>query len=151
MKKVLLTLALVVITNLAFAQAMPIKSDDSFSGMFTFSNPCTGENVDMNISSKFSLRGTINGNRVNIIAHISGKYNGVGQTSGADYIGHGQLNDHLNFSLQNGQAVYNFVLRVNITTPGGGNNFKLRESFHITVNAKGEVTVVRGDFTVECQ
>ena len=155
MKKIFFVLML--LTSAAFGYsfaptgATPIKFDASGSGAFTFNNTCTGEMVTLNYTSDFSVRGVINGNRVSLSFHIQDHYDGTGNTSGANYQGSGNLNETVNFSLNNGQGEVNFVEHVIITTAGGGNNLKINASFHLTVNANGDVTVSRGDFSVVCQ
>ena len=151
MKKVFFALGLVVLSNIAFAQATPIKFDDAYSIAGVLANPCSGELVDFNIEGTFSVRGTMNKNRASLNIHQSEKYDGVGQTSGNNYSGHGQANQHQNIDLVDGYGNANGVLTVIITTSGGGNNYKVRQTFHITVNANGVVTVNRGSATVECQ
>jgi hypothetical protein len=152
MKKVLLALSLVALTNVAFAQATPIKVDVTFSDVFTYANSCSGESVDFTYTIEFSMRGTVNGNRVNTSIHQSEQYDGVGQTSGNTYHGNSQIKQTENYSLNNGQLIFDFVAHTMVTTPGGSNNLKISQTFHVTVNANGDVSVLRGDATTfECQ
>ena len=100
MKKFLFPLVLVALAAITYSftttGATPVKFDASTSGTFTFGNPCTGELVDMNFTSDFSIRGVINGNRLNLNYHIQEHYDGTGQTSGAKYQGSGNQNETIN-------------------------------------------------------
>ena len=48
---------------------------------------------------------------------------------------------------------YNYTLVNNfrIIGQGAGNNFLLHETFHITVNANGELTAVADNYSVDCK
>lgn len=81
---------------------------------------------------------------------FNGKATGTGLTTGAKYraheVEHGTLNT-------NGgqQSTETFIAKIHVTTAGPQNDFYLKTTFHITVNANGEVTVLRDAFRVECR
>ena len=155
MKKLSLVLMLFAVSSLSFAfspQAItPIKVDIPVSFTTTINNPCTGELVTLTETGEINLRGVINDNRVNISEHVSIQLNGVGQTSGATYVGHISKNVTQNISLINGELEFNVVINVNLNTSGGGNNIKETITFHVTVNANGDVTINRIDVSFVCQ
>lgn len=156
MKKLSLVLILFAVSSLSFAfspqAATPIKADIPISFTTTFPNPCTGELVTLTYTGDISIRGVINGNRVNITEHFNVQLDGVGLTSGAKYTGHISQNLTQNGSLNNGQLTINDVLNANLNVSGGQNNVKESASFHVTVNANGDVTSFNIDgFTQTCQ
>ena len=146
---------LFAVSSLSFAfgpqATTPIKVDIPISFTGSFNNSCTGEMVTLTETGELNFRGVINDNRVNLSEHVNVQLNGVGQTSGATYVGHVSENITINRSLINGAVEFNFVVNVNINTSGGGNNVKITLTFHVTVNANGDVTVVRSDFSSVCQ
>jgi hypothetical protein len=80
--------------------------------------------------------------------HINAKGTGVGQTSGAVY----QWNDAINESF-NASKGLNFTGNQSWLLIGQGKapNFKLNSTFHITINANGEVTAEVNNFSAECK
>ena len=74
---------------------------------------------------------------------------GVGMTSGARYQATGVTR-----SSENCRALpYNYTLVNNfrIIGQGTGNNYLLHETFHLTVNANGELTASADNFGVDCK
>ena len=155
MKKLSLVLMLFAVSSLSFAfgpqATTPIRFDAPISFTTNINNPCTGEVVTLTYTGDFSVRGVINDNRVNFTFHVNIQLDGVGQTSGAKYTGHISQNITANGSLNNGQFILNAVINANLNVSGGQNNVKESESFHVTVNANGDVTVIRGDASAVCQ
>jgi hypothetical protein len=158
MKKLLFALFLIAAATLTYsftmapkaqlnsqAQATPIHFDDSYEFTQVFFNECTGELVELNATGEFSVRGSMNNNRFNITVHTMEKY------EGENHRGSIMINEVQNGSLTNGQFVASFNANGILTTPGGGNNIKFSQTFHLTVNANGEVSVVRDEATRVCQ
>ena len=146
---------LFAVSSLSFAfspqATTPIKFDAPISFTGSFFNSCTGESVNLTETGDISVRGVINDNRANFSLHYNIQLNGVGQTSGATYVGHVSQNITINRSLINGAVEFNVVVNVNLNTSGGGNNLKGGIRFHLTVNANGDVTVARLDSSFGCQ
>jgi len=65
------------------------------------------------------------------------KYQGTGVTQGTD-------NGKVGF-------VSTFVNNFRVIGQGPGNNFMIHENFHITINAKGQVTAFVDNFSVTCK
>ena len=72
---------------------------------------------------------------------------GTGLVTGDKYQGTGVTQDQFNGKL--GSEV-TYVNNFRIIGQGPDNNLLLHETFHTTVNAKGEVTVVADNFSTEC-
>ncbi len=73
---------------------------------------------------------------------------GVGLTTGDRYVGTGVTQDQFN-----GTVGYEFTYINNfrIIGQGKGNNFLVHETYHVTVNANGEVTAYVDNFSVGCR
>jgi hypothetical protein len=155
MKKVFFALSLATLAVFTYSfvtpAATPIKEDIDDTYTTTFINPCTGEDVDLTYDGTISVRGVINNNRVNVTTQYNYQLSGEGQTSGATYVGHISEKFTENGSLNNGQFVFDVVVNANLNTSGGGNNVKETQTFHVTVNANGTVTVGRGESSAICQ
>ena len=154
MKRILLlAIAAIAFTTLPSFKAPPAIVTDThfdFPGPFGVFNPCNGEFVILDGTIGLDFHTVINGNRVNQSLHESGHLTGTGD-QGNDYVVNLNVNVHSNFSLVNGSWTYNAVQSFNVISKGGAPNFVLKTSFKITVNANGDVTVVRGDFSAECR
>lgn len=86
--------------------------------------------------------------------HVMSEFNpqgvsGTGLTSGDNYQGTGVTR----FDFNAGAIPFNetFVNNFRIIGEGTGNNLLIHATFHITVNANGEVTAIVDNFTAECQ
>jgi hypothetical protein len=73
---------------------------------------------------------------------------GTGVNTGDKYQATGVTQAHFN-----GKVGFEITFANNfrIIGQGPGNNFLVRENFHVTVNANGEVTAVVDNFRVECK
>ena len=103
-------------------------------------NPCTNELVDSNVRIHIVVNATMNANNVSGTFHLNFNAKGVGQTTGASYVGSESDNEPFSASLSNGRAVIHAVNRFIFTTPGGSNNWVVRVVSHVTIDASGEVT-----------
>jgi hypothetical protein len=93
---------------------------------------------------------TISGNRVSVFEVAAFHETGTGLSTGDKYESTVAYRwQPVSGSLVNGQFLTAFVAHAAITGPGPGNNMYFPLTFHITINANGEVTaeVERGDFT----
>ena len=75
----------------------------------------------------------------------------VGETTGDTYRATGGTKRSFEGSLQDGQSTFTFVNNFRLIGPGPGNNLFVHETFHITVNADGDVTVVHDSGSVDCK
>ena len=95
---------------------------------------------------------TINGNRFNVKSHFQPQgISGIGQSTGDKYQGTGVTQERFGGSFVNGQFSATFINNFRIIGQGPGNNFLIHETFHITVNANGEVTAFVDNFRVDCK
>jgi hypothetical protein len=118
--------------------------------------PCAaggaGEIVDLSGPLHVLMSFTINGNNVSGVQHFQPQgISGTGETTGAKYQATGVTSTTFQQSLQNGQASETFINRFDIIGQGPGNNFRVHETAHITINANGTVTVNFDNFNVECK
>jgi hypothetical protein len=118
--------------------------------------PCAnggaGEDVQLSGYLHAVISGTINGN------NVRGKFQfqpqgikGVGSVTGDKYQGTGVTQGELKGSLVKGQYQETSINNFRIIGQGNGNNFLVHAVAHITVNAKGVVTVQLGREKVECK
>ena len=95
---------------------------------------------------------TVNGNNVSGKFHYQPQGGSlVGETTGDTYRATGVTQGHFKGSFQNGQYTETFVNNFRMIGPGPGNNYLVHETFHITINANGDVTVNHDNFSVECK
>jgi hypothetical protein len=118
--------------------------------------PCAnggaGEVVALSGPLHTLITSTINGNKVSGKIHLNPQgLSGVGLDTGDRYHGTGVTQDHFNGSLQNGLYTETFVNNMRIVGQGSGNNFTVHESFHITINANGEVSSFRENVNADCK
>ena len=73
---------------------------------------------------------------------------GYGETTGARYQATGVTQDHFNGKVG---FTSTFVNNFKIIGQGPNNNFLIHETFHVTVNANGEVTAEVVNVKVKCQ
>ena len=73
---------------------------------------------------------------------------GVGLTTGDRYRGTGVTQDKFNGRVG---STFTFVNNFNIIGQGPGNNAMIHQNFHVTVNARGQVTAVVDNFRATCR
>lgn len=95
---------------------------------------------------------TVNGNRVTFRSanHPQG-ISGTGLTTGDTYQATGITQEVSTGSLVDGQFSDTFINNFRIIGEGADNNYLVRQSFHVTVNANGELTVFVDNFSVDCR
>lgn len=95
---------------------------------------------------------TINGNNFKVKVHDQPQgISGTGLTTGDRYRATGVTQQTFGGSFVNGQFSDTYVNNFRIIGQGPGNNFLVHEKFHITLNAKGELTASVDNFSVECR
>jgi hypothetical protein len=118
--------------------------------------PCAaggaGELVDLSGPLHTLITFTINGNNVSGKTHFQPQgISGTGETTGDKYQATGVTQESFTGSFQNGQFSDTFVNNFRIIGQGPGNNFLVHETFHITVNANGTLTVFHDNFSADCK
>jgi len=95
---------------------------------------------------------TINGNNVRAKFHFQPQgIKGVGLVTGDKYQANGVTQDQLKGSLVNGQYEETFINNFRIIGQGNGNNLLMHETFHVTVNANGALTVLIDKIESDCK
>lgn len=131
--------------------ASPIKYDESIENTIVVTNPCTGEQISLEFQREVSIRGTVNNNNVNSVYHISEQYRGTGLQTGASYVGNSQSSGVGAGRLVEGKFVMRMATTTILTTPGGGNNFRLRQVYMVNILPNGDVIMERESLSVTCQ
>jgi hypothetical protein len=137
--------AALTIGSLGFAAPSQarVQSNVRFPIGDTIYDPCTGEIVDLSGTVHTVLELTLGDNRGSLMFHSNAVETGIGETSGASYTLLATFSDHIEGSFVNGQFTQTTVIRnLRLVTAGGGNNlFEFDDTFHVTVNANGDVAV----------
>jgi hypothetical protein len=95
---------------------------------------------------------TVNGNRITLKEHFQPMgLKGFGETSGAAYNATGVTQQMTSFSLVGPQTTQTFVNRFHFVGTGDAPSFYLKETRHLTFNAKGELTSQVDNFDLTCQ
>jgi hypothetical protein len=118
--------------------------------------PCAdggaGEFVELTGNLHILSHTTVNGNRFNVMSHFQPQgISGVGQSTGDRYQGTGVTQERFGGSFVNGQFSDTFINNFRIIGQGPGNNFLVHQTFHLTVNANGEITTFVDNFKSDCK
>jgi len=144
---------------LAWATPPPVRAEvienDSidFTG-FTVFVPCAaggaGELVVFTGQLHVLFEVTVNnGGGFHIKEHFQPQgLSGVGLTTGDKYQATGVTQEEINLAAGEEET---FINNFRMIGQGPGNNFLIHETFHITINANGDVTTVQDNFSVECK
>jgi len=144
----LLILAPAVLCLNAFA-ANQGQQQIPFNGSIT--NPCNGETVDFSGTVHGNSTITVNGNNFHATFQFNPQgVNGNGETTGAKYQATGVTREDFNGSFTNGSFNETFINRFDFMGQGSTPNFSVHETFHITVNANGTVSVSFDNFSTTC-
>jgi hypothetical protein len=149
----------IVVAVLAFLAARPqaaVQVNESINLDAIVFVPCAndgaGELVHLSGPLHVLITFTINGNNVSGKTHFQPQgVSGVGLTTGDKYQGTGVTQDKFKDSLQNDQFEETFIDNFRLIGQGPGNNFLSHETFHVTINANGDVTVVHDNLSIECR
>jgi hypothetical protein len=137
--------AAIVVMAIVFvgrSQAAGGVTVSKFDVAFTLFNPCTDELVDLSGKAQTVLDVSPDDGHFHFQAHdIALK--GIGQTTGTRYVEHANISIVIEGPFENGHFVeQNTIRNLRLITAGGGNNFvDFAVTYHITVNANGDVAV----------
>jgi hypothetical protein len=117
--------------------------------------PCAadgaGELVMLSGSLHVLSHVTENGNRFRAVSHFNPqKVTGTGMTTGTVYQGTGVSRETFSGSFTNGQYTETFIDNFRLIAKAGAESLKIHETFHVTVNANGEVTAVVEQYSADC-
>jgi hypothetical protein len=126
----------------AGSQAANGVSVDRFPVSFTLFNPCTNELVDLSGMAVTVLDTTPEDDHFHFHSNDIG-VKGIGQTTGARYVEVAAISIVLQGEFVNGQFVeQNTIRNLRLITAGGGNNaVAFNITYHLTINANGEVAI----------
>ncbi len=125
---------------------------ESFSQLVPCANGGIGETISGDVQLHVLITSTVNRNRASGKFHFQPQGSTlVGETTGDVYRATGVTQGSFSGSLANGQYSETFVNNFRMIGPGPGNNYLVHETFHITINANGDVTVERERISVECK
>jgi hypothetical protein len=118
-------------------------------------NPCVGEEVRLEGDIQFVSRTTIdaNGGVHSQVQVTPQNVVGVGLSTGAEYRFSGAVTSSENFRWQPGDSAETFTLvdQHRFIAKGVSENTVMQETFNVTVNANGDLTVLRYDEKLICQ
>jgi hypothetical protein len=123
----------------------------TFSFNFVLFDSCSGEFVQFNGSETFSVQFSTNKNNFHEVFQITIHADGIGQSTGADYRENVEENIENDGSFSGFPVEENLVVNEHFIGQGAVANESMRETFHITINADGTVTVVRISSELTCQ
>jgi hypothetical protein len=147
----LLTLALVPATAV-FATATTEVERETVPFVFDSVNPCNGEAVIVTGELRTTTRTTVDSRGGLHIAFnlVPSQVRGQGQ-SGTAYKAVGGQRETFNVDLDGAPMTDTFTSTFNLISQGGTPNFIVKMTFHVTVNANGEETVLVDRESLECR
>jgi hypothetical protein len=148
----LLTLALLAKPTQAQAQSDTLNERVPLA--LTVNNPCTGEEVFIEGTDHLVFHRTVDANGgFHVKVHSNFEGQGV-SPSGAKYVLHTSANNRFYFraeSAENDTFTDTFkIIRQGSATPEA-DDFELKLTFHVTINANGEVTAIVDKYEAECK
>lgn len=135
---------------LAFTDNVQIPYD------FIFFMPCAnggaGEDVVFTGTLHIVSHVTFNDNTFTLKSHFQPQgISGVGSITGLKYNATGVTQSIENGTLFNGSYTYTYVNNFKLIGQGPGNNFYDHDTFKVTLNANGTITVLREKINVDCK
>lgn len=116
-----------------------------------YSNPCNGEIIQFEGFLHILARETADGSGgFHAVFHYNLNLRGVGQTTGATYSGTEALVDAFNFKPPY-PVDETFTIHTNVIGQGQAPDFRVHDTFHATIDANGELTVIFEKFRAECR
>lgn len=147
-----ITLALAAVTAFpAYAQAITF-TDRVIEPFETTVLACNGEEVTVSgellliFHTTIDAGGGIHSKFTLVPRHVRG----VGSATGIQYKAVGGQRDHFNADADFAPLNETFTTMFNLVSQGGSDNLKFKGTFHITLNAKGEVTAFVERFSERC-
>jgi hypothetical protein len=143
-----------MVVGVSAAQAA-VETNEIITESFSLPVPCAngglGETISGDVQLHVLMTSTVNGNTVSGKFHFQPQGSTlVGETTGDLYRATGVTQGTFRGSLTNGQYTETFVNNFRMIGPGPENNILVHETFHVTLNANGDVTVERDRISDEC-
>jgi hypothetical protein len=148
------TIAMAVLAAAAPAGAAVENNESIPFNDFEVFIPCAnggaGDTVTLNGRLHVLLTFTINRNHISGTDHFQPQNLHGTDTEGHAYHGVGITRSHFSGSLLNAQFTETDVNNFYIVGTAGAPSYKVHETFHFTVDAKGNVTVVQDHLRITC-
>ena len=152
----IVTMCLVAVLAILVAPANgAVQVNDKTAINLTVFVPCAasgaGELVDLSGLLHALILFTINGNNVSGYFHFQPQgIRGTGETTGDKYQGTG-VTEFKNTFGEPFPVTSTFVNNFSMIGQGPGNNFRVHETVHLTINANGEPTASIDNFRTTCK
>lgn len=143
-------LAALVAAGIPAAVAGP-PTKTTFPVDFILSDQCSGEDVEFTGSSTVSLAFSVNANTFHASIHITSHLDGVGLSTGARYKSDLEDSSERNGSFAGFPFETNAALNLNLIGQGTVANETIKETFHITIDGNGTMTVNRSSLELTCR
>lgn len=115
---------------------------------YVLNDPCTAEDVNIIVEYKETYKFSYIDNSYHVSIHFEEHDSGVGATTGATY--HGVANANVNINVAAGVA-YNDRYKYKLVTQGPNNNYNINFDYHLIINANGEQTSFRDNYSITCK
>ena len=150
-----LTIAALIAMTIAGTASGAVLTNVKYPVVWYTSIPCTGDIVRAEGTMHFLFAVTIDdGGGLHIKSHTQPqRLHGVvvwGPNLGAEYVGTGVTQEHLNVKPIGYPYTYTFVNNYKWIGKGQAADYRVHETYHVTVNANGEVTVVLDKVRITC-
>ena len=155
LNRVLVLLALstmAVLTSATAAQAEVVTNETAsypWSGFVSCANGGAGEFLTGTIELRNLITSTVNGNVDSSQFQFQPHGNLVGRITGDTYQLTGMTRGTYNDILHSGEYTLTYVNSYQLIGPGPGNNLRVREIAHLTIDGD-DVVVQHDDFSIEC-
>jgi hypothetical protein len=150
-------LSIVLVLAVALPVNAAVTENDKTPYTMTVSVPCAndgaGETVELtgelHILTTFTEDG---GGGIHMKMHYQPQaVHGVGLTTGDKYNAVGVTQETHNIAFDGFPYEDTYVNNFRIIGQGKGNNYLVHETWHVTINANGEVTAEVDNYSVECK
>jgi hypothetical protein len=136
------------------SNTIPISESSTFVYENYVWNPCTNEWFELRGIGHYNVRGMISDGKITYVLHFNlSNVKGVGLTSGTECVTTQTFNYSNTVSFVGEQAVYQQQASIQFITPGRSGFFTIINDWHLTVNAKGDVSFffTTGGAVVACR
>ena len=138
------------------AAALAFTDNFQFPYEFTIFIPCANGGVGEDVTFSGTLHAlshlTLNGNSFTFKSHFQPQgIKGIGAITGDEYNATGVTQSTESGSLINGSYTFSYVNNFKLIGPGPDNNFYDHDTFKVTVNANGTVTVLLEKINLDCK
>ena len=118
---------------------------------YIMNDPCSGEDIHLFGSSTISLAFSTNANTSHLSIQISSHLDGVGLSTGARYKSDSEAKTEKNGSFADFPFETNEAMNLNLIGQGTVANETIKETFHITIDGNGTMTVNRSSLELTCR